>query len=490
MQYEVVMGLEVHVELATESKLFCSCSAKYGAGANENVCPACAGMPGLLPVTNKNAIEYGIKAGLVTNSEITRKITFDKKNYFYPDLSTGYQITQYFAPICKNGWVEIETKAGTKKIRLKQIHIEEDAGKLVHSANSSSSMVDYNRASVPLTEIVSMPDFRNAEEVIAYLRKLQSLLIYAGVSDCKMHEGSMRVDINISVRIADGENFYDKPLSEIVPKLGTRIEMKNMNSLKAIVNAIEYETDRQIEAVETGYEELVQETRRWDEEKNMSFSMRNKEDATDYRYFPNPDIMPVIIDDEWIEKVKSSLPELAHQKLARFIDQYALSEYDAKILTENKRLSEIFEEITKYCGNPKEAANWLIVELLNLIKNDGKEIEDIEIDCKKIAKLIELVLGNVINRPSAKEIFVKIYRENVDPEQYIRENNLGMISDNDLLCKACEEAIAEDPDGVKKYKNGNAKVFAAFVGNVMRKMKGKANTAVVNDILKEMFDKL
>ena len=491
-QYEIVMGLEVHVELATNSKLFCGCSAKYGASANENVCPACAGMPGLLPVANKNAIELGIKASLVTNSEITKKITFDKKNYFYPDLSTGYQITQWFSPICKNGWVEIETKSGPKKIRLKQIHIEEDAGKLVHMPGSSSSMVDYNRASVPLTEIVSMPDFRSSDEVVAYIKKLQSLLVYAGVSDCKMHEGSMRVDINISVRKSDGdsENFYDKPLSEIVPKLGTRIELKNMNSLKAIVNAIEYESERQIEALETGYETLVQETRGWDEEKNMSFSMRNKEDAMDYRYFPNPDIMPIIIGDEWIEKVKASLPELAHQKYARFIEQYQLSEYDAKILTENKRLSEIFEEVTEYCNNPKEAANWLMVELLNHIKNDGKEIEDIEIDCKKIAKLIGLVLGNVINRPSAKEIFIKIYRDNIDPEQYIKENNLGMISDNDLLYKMCEEAINEDPDGVKKYKGGNAKVFAAFVGNVMKKMKGKANTIIVNDILKDMLDKM
>lgn len=476
MQYETVIGLEVHVELATESKLFCGCSAKFGADANENVCPACAGMPGLLPVINKNAVELGIKAALVTNSEITRKITFDKKNYFYPDISTGYQITQFFSPICKNGWVEIETKAGTKKIRLKQIHIEEDAGKLVHMPYSSSSLVDYNRASVPLVEIVSIPDFRDAEEVVAYLQKLQSLLVYAGVSDCKMHEGSMRADINISVRKAGEE------------KLGTRIEMKNMNSLKAIVNAIEYEKERQIEALETGCEVLVQETRRWDEEKNMSFAMRNKEDAMDYRYFPNPDIMPIIIENAWIERVKESLPELAHQKYARFIEQYSLSEYDAKILTENKRLSEIFEETTGYCNNPKEVSNWLTVELLNLIKIDGKEIEDIEVDCKKFSELIELVLENVINRTSAKEIFVKVYRENIDPEQYIKDNNLGMISDNDLLRKACEEALAEDPQGVQKYKNGNTKVFAAFVGNVMRKMKGKANTAIINDTIKNLLD--
>ena len=476
MQYETVMGLEVHVELATESKLFCSCSAKYGAGPNENVCPACAGMPGLPPVLNKGAVELGIRAALVTNSELAKKITFDKKNYFYPDLSAGYQITQWFSPICKNGWVEIETHLSPKKIRLKQIHIEEDAGKLVHMPNSSSTMVDYNRAGVPLVEIVSKADFRSAEEVLAYIKKLQSILVYAGISDCRMHEGSMRVDVNISVRKIGDE------------KLGTRIEIKNMNSLKAIANAIEYEKERQIDALETGYEKLVQETRGWDEEKNMSFSMRSKEEATDYRYFPNPEVMPVAITEEWAKKVKAALPELAHQKFGRFVRQYGLGEYDAKILTENKRLSEIFEEITAYCSSPKEVANWLIVELLSLTKNDGREIEDICLDCKKVASLIELVLGNAINRPSAKEIFAKIYREDIDPNEYVKENSLGMISDGDLLHRACAEAIAEDPDGVKKYKNGNAKVFAAFVGGVMRKMKGKANTAIVNEILKKMLD--
>jgi len=478
MEYEVVMGIEVHVELATESKLFCACSAKFGAGANENICPACAGMPGFLPVLNKAAVELAVKAGLVTGSEITRRITFDKKNYFYPDLSTGYQITQWFSPICKNGRVEIETASGAKTMRLKQIHIEEDAGKLVHMPHSSSSMVDYNRAGVPLIEIVSAypPEFRTADEVIAYLKKLQSLLVYAGVSDCKMHEGSMRADINISVRKAGDE------------KLGTRVEIKNMNSLKAIANAIEYESDRQIEALETGYEELVQETRGWDEEKNMSFSMRSKEDATDYRYFPNADVMPVTVSAEWIESIKSSLPELAHEKLARFAEQYKLSGYDAGILTENRRLSEIFEETALYCGSPKEAANWLISGLLDFVKEDGAEIEDIQIDCKKIAYLITAVLNGVINRPSARAVFHKVYSENIDPEAYIKANNLGMISDDGLLYRACREAVAEDPDGVKKYKNGNAKVFAAFVGGVMRKLKGKANPDMVNEMIKKILD--
>jgi aspartyl-tRNA(Asn)/glutamyl-tRNA(Gln) amidotransferase subunit B len=343
---------------------------------------------------------------------------------------------------------------------------------------SGSSLIDYNRAGAALIEIVSEPDFRNAEEVVAYLQKLQSLFVYAGVSDCKMHEGSMRADVNISAR-KKGE-----------AKLGTKIEIKNMNSIKAIISAIEYESERQTDALETGYEKLVQETRRWDEEKNMSFSMRAKEDATDYRYFPHPDIMPVIITEEWIGKIKDSLPELAHQKFKRFTEQYKLSGYDADILTQNKRLSEIFEELAGYCGNPKEAANWLISGLLDFIKDDGKEIEEIKIDCKKIAYLIKAVLDNIINRPSARLVYHKIYLENIDPEAYIKENNLGMISDNDLLYKACGEAIDEDPDGVRKYKNGNAKVFASFVGCVMKKMRGKANTSVVNEILKEMLDKI
>ena len=483
MNYEIVMGLEVHVELATESKLFCGCSAKFGADANENICPACLGMPGYLPVLNKNAVELGIKAGLVTNCEITRRISFDKKNYFYPDLPTGYQITQLFAPICRNGAVEISVGDGVldvpqKKIKIKQIHIEEDAGKLVHAPHANLSMIDLNRASVPLIEIVSEPDFRSADEVVAYLQKLRSLFIYAGISDCKMHEGSMRADVNISVREV-GEQ-----------KLGTRIEIKNINSIKAIINAIKHESERQINALEYGDEELVQETRRWDDEKNMSYAMRNKEDATDYRYFPNPDIMPVLIDSAWINKVRDELPELAHEKLERFITQYGLSRYDAEILTENKRLAEIFEQVTSYCKNAKETANWLIVELLNLIKIDGREIEDINIDCKKVADLIDAVLNNIINRTSAKEIFAKIYHEDIDPKQYIQANNLGMVSDSDLLYKLCEQAIASDPDGVKKYKSGNEKVFGAFVGYVMREMKGKANTAIVNEILKQMLDKI
>ncbi len=475
MNYEVVMGLEVHVELATKSKLFCTCSAEFGAGPNEHVCPACSGMPGLLPVANKKAIELGMKAAMVTNSEITRKTTFDKKNYFYPDLSTGYQITQLFAPICRNGYVDIQTEDGEKRITLKQIHIEEDAGKLVHESYLNASMVDYNRASVPLVEIVSNPDFRSAEEVTAYLEKLRSLLVYAGISDCKMQEGSMRADINLSVREAGSD------------VLGTRTEMKNMNSLKAIVRAIQYESERHMEALENGREELVQETRRWDDAKNMSFSMRNKEDATDYRYFPNADIMPIHIDDEWIRTVKESIPEMAEERRARFVTEYELSDYDSDILVKSKNLSDIFEEAAKLCKKPKEVANWLLGDLMNLSKNDGTHPDDITMKAVKIAQIVSLVEDKTINRTIAREIFAKVYSEDIEPKQYIDEQGLSMVSDEDDLRKICEEVIADNPKVVGDYKGGNQKVIGFFVGNVMKKMGGKANPQMVNQIVRELL---
>ena len=476
MKYEVVMGLEVHVELSTESKLFCSCSAKFGADANEHVCPACIGMPGLPPVVNQNAIELGIKAGLVTNCKIADVITFDKKNYFYPDLPTGYQITQLLNPICTDGHIDVDTSNGEKRIRLQQIHLEEDAGKLVHDTWDDSSLVDYNRASVPLVEIVSRPDFRSAEEVIAYLEKLRALLTFAGVSDCKMQEGSMRADINISVR--------EKGATE----LGTRTEIKNMNSLKAIVKAIEYETERHIDALETGFEELIQETRRWDDNKNQSFSMRNKEDATDYRYFPNAEIMPVVISSEWISNVKSKLPELAHEKYARYLSEYGLPEQDCKVLTSDKALTDIFDDTMKYCHAPKEAANWILVELISLAKVDGKNIDDVKISGEKISKLIELVEKRVVNRTTAKEIFAEIYKNDVNPEEYVEKNQLGMVSDENLLIETVKKALSENPKSVAEYKEGNKKVVGFFVGIVMRNMQGKADPAMVNQILMRFLE--
>lgn len=477
MKYEVVMGLEVHVELATQSKLFCSCSAKFGAEANENVCPACAGMPGMPVVTNKKAVELGIAAALVTNSQITRTILFDKKNYFYPDLPTGHQITQFFAPICRDGFVEIETEAGKKIITLHQIHIEEDAGKLVHDNRTGTSLVDFNRASVPLVEIVSNPDFRTAEEVIAYLEKLRSLLSFAGVSDCKMEQGSMRCDVNISVREAGSD------------RLGTRAEIKNMNSLKAITAAIAYESERQIDALETGSEELVQETRRWDESKGVTFSMRGKEDATDYRYFPNPEVMPIVISDEWIEAVRAELPETAHDKFARLTGELGLSEYDSRIITSSKKLADIFDETTKYFNNPKEAANWINVELLAIAKGDNKSADDVEIDCLKFAKLMELVDNKTINRATGKKLLALVLKENIDPAAYVEEHRLGMVSDTGVVDEAVRAVIAEQTKAVADYKGGNEKTFGFLVGQVMRKLGGKADPQVVNKILIELLAK-
>lgn len=473
-KYEVVIGLEVHVELATNSKLFCSCSAKFGADANENVCPACAGMPGMLPVANKNAIEFGIAASLVTNSRITPVISFDKKNYFYPDLSCGYQITQLFAPICRDGRVEIETSKGTKTITLKQIHIEEDAGKLVHSRGVS--LVDYNRCSVPLVEIVSNPDFRSAEEVVAYLEKLRALLTFAGVSDCKMQEGSMRCDVNLSVREVGSD------------VLGTRTEMKNMNSLKAIVRAIEYETQRHIDALETGCEELVQETRRWDDNAGQSFSMRNKENATDYRYFPNADLMPIVVDEEWINEVKSRLPESAHDKYARMTKELGIAEIDAKKITSSKNLSDIFDALMSKGLPAKDVVAWIITELLSLDTDENKSYDDISINCDSFAKLIELVNNKEINRTIAKKIFVLIYEKDIDPVAYVKENNLGMVSDTSFIDDAVTAAMNENPDSVKQYREGNAKVVGFLMGKVMQKTAGKADPSVVREILMSKLD--
>ena len=476
MNYETVMGLEVHVELATESKLFCSCSAKFGADENENVCPACAGMPGMPAVTNQKAVELGIAAAIVTNSKITPVMTFDKKSYFYPDLPAGYQITQWFAPICTNGWVEIETQNKKKKIKLKQIHIEEDAGKLIHDPRTRSTLVDFNRTSVPLVEIVSNPDFRSAGEVIAYLEKLRSLLSFAGVSDCKMQEGSMRCDINVSVREAGSE------------ELGTRTEIKNMNSLKAIARAIEYESGRQIRALETGSEKLIQETRRWDDDLGETFSMREKETAADYRYFPNPELMPVIIDSEWIESIRKTLPEPAHEKYERMTSQYGLPANEAKVITSSKNLSQIFEETLKTHNKPKDVINWIVGDLLSIAKASGTDDESIVIDCGKLAAVIKLVEDKTINRATGKKLLAKVFESDVDPETYVKEQGLGMLGDASVLEAAIREVIAENDKSVGEYLAGSQKVFGFLVGQVMKKTAGKADPGAVNELLKKTLN--
>jgi len=478
MKYEVVIGLEVHVELATESKLFCACSAKFGADANENVCPACAGMPGMPAVTNKKAVELGIAAALVTNSEITRTMTFDKKNYFYPDLPTGYQITQWFAPICRNGWIEIETSEGKRKITLKQIHIEEDAGKLVHDSRTNTALVDFNRTSVPLVEIVSNPDFRTAEEVTVYLEKLRALLSFAGVSDCKMEEGSMRCDVNISVR------------EEGTTTLGTRTEIKNMNSLKAISRAIAYESQRHIDALETGVEKLVQETRRWDDEKGESSAMREKENATDYRYFPNPELMPIFISEEWISSVKNTLPETSFDKYKRMTEELLLPEVESKIITGSRNLSLIFDGVSKYFDKSKDIVNWIIVDLLSVAKGNNKGEDDIEIDCEKFAAIMQMVDEKTINRSVGKKVLSKVFEENVDPKAYVQENKLGMVTDTGFLENIVREVLAENEKSVAEYKAGNGKVIGFFVGKIMQKSQGKADPKSVNELLVKMLSEL
>ncbi|MCL1835634.1 MAG: Asp-tRNA(Asn)/Glu-tRNA(Gln) amidotransferase subunit GatB [Oscillospiraceae bacterium] len=475
MNYEVVMGLEVHVELATESKLFCSCSAKFGAEANENVCPACAGMPGMPAVTNKKAVELGIAAALVTNSAIAQVMSFDKKSYFYPDLPAGYQITQWFAPICKDGWVEIEAGSGKKRITLKQIHIEEDAGKLVHEPRTRSSLVDYNRTSVPLVEIVSNPDFRSADEVVAYLEKLRSLLSFAGVSDCKMQEGSLRCDVNISVREEGSE------------VLGTRTEIKNMNSLKAIARAIDYESRRHIGAIEAGSGELIQETRRWDDDLGETFSMREKETAEDYRYFPNPELMPIRIDEQWISSIRDSLPEPAHVKYERMTTQLGLPEHDSKIITGSLNLSRIYEQTLECFNNPKEVANWIIGELLSIVHAAGVADDDCAIDCAKFAGVLRLVEGKTINRAVGKKLLAKVYSEGVDPDEYVAKHGLGMVSDAGALEPLLREVLEENAKTVAEYLGGSQKVFGFLIGQAMKKTAGKADPAVINELMRKLL---
>ena len=387
-QYETVIGLEVHVELATKTKIFCGCSTAFGGAPNTHTCPVCTGMPGSLPVLNKQVVEYAMAVGLATNCQIHQYCKFDRKNYFYPENPQNYQISQLYLPICHDGGIEIETAAGKKVIGIHEIHMEEDAGKLIHDEWEDCTLVDYNRSGVPLIEIVSEPDMRSAEEVIAYLDKLRLIVQYLGASDCKLQEGSMRADVNLSVREVGAEQF------------GTRTEMKNLNSFKAIARAIEGERARQIELIEEG-KQVIQETRRWDDNKEYSYPMRSKEDAHDYRYFPDPDLVPVIISDEWLQAVKDRQPELRTEKLARYKKEFDIPDYDAEILTGSKHLADLFEETTELCGKPKKVSNWLMGETLRLLKEAGQEPEEITFSAAHLAKLIELLDAGTINQTVA-----------------------------------------------------------------------------------------
>ena len=434
-QYETVIGLEVHVELATKTKIFCSCSTQFGGAPNTHTCPVCTGMPGSLPVLNRQVVEYAMAIGLATNCEIARECKFDRKNYFYPDNPQNYQISQLYLPIARNGYVEIEAGDIKKKVRIHEMHMEEDAGKLIHDEWDDTSLVDYN---------------------------------------CKLQEGSMRADVNLSVREVGREEF------------GTRTEMKNLNSFKAIARAIEGERRRQIELLEEG-KEVVQETRRWDDNKEASYAMRSKEDAKDYRYFPEPDLVPVTISDEWIEEVRSRQPELRAEKLERYRKEFDIPQYDAEIITSSKHMADIFEAATAICKKPKKVSNWLMVETLRLLKEHDMQPEDIRFSPENLAALIELADAGTINSSVAKEVFEKIFEEDVDPKDYVEKHGLKTVNDEGALMEVLTQVIAENPKAVADFKNGKEKALGALVGQTMKAMKGKADPGLASQKLREML---
>ena len=474
-EYETVIGLEVHVELATKTKIFCGCSTAFGGAPNTHTCPVCTGMPGSLPVLNKQVVEYAMAVGLATNCTINQNCKFDRKNYFYPDNPQNYQISQLYEPICRNGGIEIETADGTKKtVGIHEIHMEEDAGKLVHDDWDDVSIVDFNRSGVPLIEIVSEPDMRSADEVIAYLEKLRLIIQYLGASDCKLNEGSMRADVNLSVREVGASEF------------GTRTEMKNLNSFRAIARAIEGEKNRQIDLIESG-EKVVQETRRWDDAKESSHAMRSKEDAQDYRYFPEPDLVPIHISDEWLAEVKNRQPELRTEKLERYESEYEIPRYDAEIITSSKHLADIFEQTVAICGKPKKVSNWLMVETMRLLKEREMEPEDIVFSPEHLAALVELADAGTINSTVAKEVFEHMFEDDTDPKQYVEEHGLKTVNDEGALRQTIEQVIKDNPQSVDDYHNGKEKAIGFLVGQTMKAMKGKANPGMVNQILKELL---
>ena len=473
-QYETVIGLEVHVELATKTKIFCGCSTAFGGAPNTHTCPVCTGMPGSLPVLNKQVLEYAVAVGLATNCDITRYCKFDRKNYFYPDNPQNYQISQLYLPICRNGKVEIETEKGKKYVGIHEIHMEEDAGKLVHDEWNDCSLVDYNRSGVPLIEIVSEPNMRSAEEVIAYLEKLRMTIQYLGASDCKLQEGSMRADVNLSIREAGAAEF------------GTRTEMKNLNSFKAIARAIEGERERQIDLLESG-EKVIQETRRWDDNKGESYAMRSKEDAQDYRYFPDPDLVPIEVDEAFLDRIRERQPEFREEKMARYKEEFDIPEYDIDIITGSKRMADLFEATVALGAQPKKVSNWLMVETLRLLKENDMEPEDIRFSPEHLAALIAMADKKEINSSVAKEVFEEIFKNDVDPAKYVEEKGLKTVNDEGALRKTVEEVIANNPQSVQDYKSGKEKAIGFLVGQTMKAMRGKADPGMINKMLKELL---
>ncbi|MBD5560889.1 MAG: Asp-tRNA(Asn)/Glu-tRNA(Gln) amidotransferase subunit GatB [Clostridia bacterium] len=473
MKYETVIGLEVHVEMDTETKIFCGCRNEFGDAPNTNVCPVCLSMPGTLPVLNEKAVEYGVRAGLALNCRIPNYSKLDRKGYFYPDLAKAYQISQYDYPLCAEGSVEVFTDAGPHTIGITRIHIEEDAGKLVHEAGES--FVDYNRGGVPLMEIVTEPDFENADQVRAFLETLRSNMEYIGVSDCKMEEGSMRCDVNISVR-PEGQD-----------KLGTRTELKNINSISAAARAIEYERRRQIEVLEDGGE-VIQETRRWDDDKGVTSAMRDKEEAHDYRYFPDPDLVPVYLSDERIAQIRDSLPELPAAKRRRYTEELGLPEYDARLLTASKDTARFFEDTVALGAPAKQVSNYVMVELPRLLKDAGLEPADNPVRPEQLASVLRLVADGKINSSVGKQVFEEVFRSGGDPEQIVKEKGLEQVDDAGAIEAVVRQLVAENPKPAEDYRNGNKKALTFFVGRVMKAMKGKANPQTVNELVRKELE--
>ena len=476
--FETVIGLEVHVQLDTDSKIFCSCSTEFGSEPNTNTCPVCLGLPGTLPVLNKKAVDYLVMTGLALNCEIATYSKFDRKNYFYPDLPKAYQISQYDLPLAKNGHIEVETEEGTHEIGITRIHLEEDAGKLIHEGSidkSSGSLVDYNRTGVPLAEIVSEPDIRTPAQARAYLNYLKKTLEYLGVSDCNMEEGSLRCDANISLRARGDKEF------------GTKVELKNMNSFKAIEKALAYEQKRQRQMIDAK-EEIVQETRTWDEDKGKTISMRGKEEANDYRYFPEPDLVPLEINEEWKNEIKEELPELPAVRKKRFIQDYELPEYDADVLTDSRELADLFEECVEEYKDPKEVSNWIMGEFLRLVNEEKMEVADTKITGPLLGKMLKMMKEDVISSKIAKTVFEEMFYTGKDPEEIVEEKGLKQISDEDKLESLVEQIIEDNPDVIEDIRNGKDKAIGYLVGQVMKETKGKANPQMVNKMFREKIN--
>ena len=475
--YEVVIGLEIHAELSTKSKIFCSCTTQFGGDVNTHCCPVCTGMPGTLPVLNKNVVLYAAKAGLAMNCKIAEYSKQDRKNYFYPDLPKAYQISQYDLPLCSGGHVDIKLGEDTKRIGITRIHIEEDAGKLLHDEWESGSLIDYNRCGVPLIEIVSEPDMRSADEARLFVEGVKAILEYTGVSDCKMQEGSLRADVNLSVRKKGQKEF------------GTRTEMKNLNSFRSIVRAVNAEARRQIDEIETGGK-IIQETRRWDDNKGISYAMRSKEEAHDYRYFPDPDLVPIVLEVEDIENIRASLPELPENRKQRYVSELGLTLNDAEIITASKYLADFFEEVLKFNKNIKVVSNFIIGDLLKSLKDNEIEAQDIPFPAKYLAELVSLVDEGKISNSIAKKVFSTMFETKKEPLTIVKEQGLEVVNDEGALLAAVEKVVSANPQSVADYKNGKDKAFGFLVGQAMKETRGKANPKILNQLLKETLEKM